>query len=109
MGAGRSVFDETLDAALAAASTDRERLRLVSQHIRAVGAHLTQARLIRDATTLRLRADGVPMADIATVAGATDSYLARRAIRAGAPRRTDRVRAARPPVRAQDTSPDSPP
>ena len=90
----RPPLDDALDALLAGAGDDDERLDLLAAHIADVCAHLKHARATRNQVALRLRAAGQPMLDIARRARVGDSYLSRQAIGGGLPRRVDRTRGA---------------
>jgi hypothetical protein len=76
-----------LDAILARHPTDEDLLRALATYIRVGEDRLRWAREVRDETAMRLRAAGKPMTEIALLAGVSDSYLTRKAVAAGSPRR----------------------
>lgn len=81
---------ETLDRVLAEAANDRDRIAALADVIEELTEVTRRARALRDATAIRLREYGVPTTEVARLARVTDSYLARNALAAGAPRRVTR-------------------
>lgn len=75
-----------------AGDDDEELLRKCREQTEAAEAHLERVRQVRDGAVQRLRDEGVPMTDIAKLAGVTDSALSRRILARGGKRRVDRRR-----------------
>jgi len=70
------------------AINDTIRLRMLGIAAQEAKTHLDVVLEERDACAARLRAQGVAMIDIARWARVSDSYLSRRLLRRGLPRRT---------------------
>jgi hypothetical protein len=90
MAAALTNASETLEILLDGAKNDREALERIRDFLAEMEDMAARARVLRDYTAGRLREFGVPNTDIATLAGVTDSYIARRTIANGAARRVAR-------------------
>lgn len=93
-----------------AGGDDMRLLELIVEHARIAEAHQERLRDERDAAFVRLRNSGVSNIAMTTVTGMSNSGIARRAIKAGAPRRVNRRkgptdRRAGPPERRLEGSP----
>lgn len=89
------IIQTNLNAMIAEAGGDDEALlRMATRELTYCVRYRDLVEEVRDMTAARLRRRGVPMTQIANIAGVSDSYLSRRLIRNGATRKVVRGLAA---------------